>query len=163
MNQQQALDIMKQVIVAWPRQEVSSDTIAIYVRVLGDLPYDLTQKALDKLMRQDTPFMPTAGEIRAKVYGVAGFGAPHLDEAITEARDFLRYKGALATWNSSGPRPVRPYIHPVVLKTLVGMGADVEGDWEPWFKNTYRDEVATWRARLLEMDFEDAKQAVEDE
>jgi len=163
MKQQDAIKIAEQVIVAWPRQEVSAETIAIYVRVLSDLPYDLTQKALDKLMRQDTPFMPTAGEIRAKVYGVAGFGAPHLDEAITEARDFLRYKGALATWNSSGPRPQRPYIHPVVLKTLVGMGANIEGDWEPWFKNTYRDEVAIWRARLLEMDFEDAKAAVEDE
>lgn len=159
MNKQEATDLVKQLVVTWPRPEIGIETIMVYRESLEDLPYDHTAEAIRRL-RASEDWMPSVAKIRRKVYGIAGFGPPHLEEAIEQAHEFLRYQAQRSYVNGSGYQPTAPPIHPLVASTITGAGAHDGNDWEEGFRFVYKDNLESWKNAILSMNYNDVLELV---
>jgi hypothetical protein len=155
--------LLKTVAATWPRQAMSVATVESYAAGVRDLPCDLTTRAIDEL-RSTEDWLPSVARIRRKVYGLANFAPPTLEEAMREAERWLKWQQThRLVVNESGIIPKEPYIHPIVVSTLTGVAARDGGDWMDGFRFVYKDNVASWKNMILSMNFDDVKEMVASE
>lgn len=55
--------VLKQLFSAYPNTEVGEGTVAIYIRLLGDIPVEELQAVVDQCIA-DCKFLPTVAEVR---------------------------------------------------------------------------------------------------
>lgn len=162
MKPEEIRDILRQVQKVWTRQEMDAESAKQYAEALIDLPANLTMEAVKRLRATDD-WMPSISRIRRKVYGLAGFGPPHLDVAMDQAHEWLHYRNQKSFVNGSGYTPTAPQVHPLVLTTLRGIGASSDKDWETSFRFEYEKEVGSWKEQILAMSFNDVQEMMASE
>lgn len=104
MNDIEGMKLIKVVQSAYPRQEFSESTVAVYVRMLSDIPYDIAQKAVYKLIAESV-FIPTVAEIRKAAVEIA-CPAPHVEDAVIEVRNAIRSYSPYNEWRHEWTSPV---------------------------------------------------------
>lgn len=77
--------IMGVMVHAYPRYELSEETIKLYARLMADIPVDVLEAAAQQIMVEQT-FFPTAAEWRNKAIEIMGGtrGIPSAIEAYSE-------------------------------------------------------------------------------
>ena len=63
MSTERRLSIMKQLFMTYPNVSAGAETIAMYLRLTGDIPEDALQVAIDQCI-SSCKFLPTIAEIR---------------------------------------------------------------------------------------------------
>ena len=94
--------VLKQLFAAYPNSQVSDDTVAIYLRLLQDIPVEDLQTVVDQCIAQ-CKFLPTVAEVReqwhnltrnlaqmsgeeawglvqAEIRRIGSWGAPHFED-----------------------------------------------------------------------------------
>jgi hypothetical protein len=98
----------------FPRFQLSEETIAAYVRILGDLPADLIEQAAEDIGSRNT-FFPAASEIRTAAFELVGkqHGLPTAYEAWGEV---VRLAGSV------GYTGKPEFSHPLIKETVESVG-----------------------------------------
>ena len=94
---------------AYPRQEITDMTVEVYYQVLRDLPLDQLKAAVLDLISSDTPWMPAAGQVRARAFDLAlqEAGLLTAGEAWAEVKrvvrkHYVRAAPPVIGWNEDG-------------------------------------------------------------
>ncbi len=87
MTDIEAKKLIKILQSAYPRQVFEPDTIAIYTRMLNDIPYDIAQHAIHNLVSTSV-FLPSIAEIR-KAAAEYGCRIPNVDDAQIETHGIV--------------------------------------------------------------------------
>lgn len=96
MSTERRLSIMKQLFMTYPNVSAGPETIAMYLRLTGDIPEDALQVAIDQCI-SGCKFLPTIAEIRetwltATLPAVRGWA-----EAWDEVQQQMRKVGYVGT------------------------------------------------------------------
>jgi hypothetical protein len=127
---------------AFPRQPVPAETFALYLRELGDVPPEVLDRAVSRLIRTQTnDRWPTVGALRE--------ACAEEVLALPSESAALRQVNALARWRARDPLEragSAPDVHPLVREALTLVGgtlafrtADEPGVIRGQFGRLYRD------------------------
>jgi len=87
MTHEEAIDVVALIGAAYPDRKLPDLTIALYAKGLEPFPHDLSKGAVESfLVRRDSPFFPTIGEIR-KVIEESGKARTKEEEALNGPGD----------------------------------------------------------------------------
>lgn len=129
--------VMRLLDKAYPRFTLDEETIEVYYQVLGDLPQDLLKAAILEYISEDTPWCPSAGQVRARAFALIERreGIPAPGEAWAEV---------LAKLNYYQPPKCEDFSHPAIYDALVGIGGNRH------LSHTPENMLFTSRARFFE-------------
>jgi hypothetical protein len=96
--------ILRQLFAAYPNSQATPETVAVYVRLLSDIPLDDLQTIVDQVIANDK-FLPTIAELRdmhhtlnhadqitwadawdsvmAEMRRIGSYGSPHFEDELT--------------------------------------------------------------------------------
>lgn len=109
--------LMKWLEAAFPRWEPRPETHEVYYQVLGDLSLELLKAAVQQYASGDTPWPPSAGQLRALAFGLLERQAsiPSSGEAWAEALRHINYYE---------PPQVEDFSHPLIKDALDAIGGN---------------------------------------
>lgn len=116
MNSEQAGKVITMLAAAYPRQALSTPTMAVYNQLLSDLSYEQAQAAVIKHIAT-SKFFPGIAEIRQAALEVSLDKLPGPAEAWSEAQKQIRLKGYTGKPDFSNP---------LIAKTVDAMGGWME-------------------------------------
>lgn len=115
MTEGEAAKVLLIIEESYPgRFTTSEDTMAVWARMLGDIPYDIVSQAVAALCRT-SKFPPTISEIREAV-AEAFDPLPSVEDAYESARRIAR--------DYSPYTPVPDTLHPMVARALDIVGIE---------------------------------------
>ena len=85
--------ILKQLFAAYPQAQVSAETVAVYLRLLADVPPADLQVAVDQAI-VNSRFLPTVAELRDALLNLRQVERPSWTEAWDEVTRELRRVGS---------------------------------------------------------------------
>jgi hypothetical protein len=129
--------VMGLLAASYPRFEMTEATIEAYYQILGDLDIDLVKAAASDLVGSDSPWFPTAGQIRAAAFRMVEEqrGDPTAGEAWGEV---------MATVGTVGYVGVPEFSDPLVKQSV-----DAIGGWL-LLCQSHTDAMAANRARFIQ-------------
>lgn len=98
MNKSETSEIVVKLMTAYPRQEITPETLETYCQMLGDLDAEAAMRAAVEHMAT-SKYFPTIAEIRTAVVE-AELQLPPTDEAYTEVIRRIRKVGRDGLWTS---------------------------------------------------------------
>ena len=146
MNKTELVTVVERVHSVWrdpiPQQGPQRDSVLkTWWRIIGDLDFNLTEKALDNLIIADG-FMPRPGTLRRATINLSGLDAPP-----TPAEAWQQFRSAAESAHSGVYSPVT--IHHCVRETIQRLGGtssyslNTNGD-RNLFTETYGRVVLEW-------------------
>lgn len=97
------MTILKQLAAAYANTEVTMPTIAVYDRLLADIPPDDLQTVVDQCLAE-CKFLPTIAEIRERYHALTRkLGQPSASEAWGEVTQQIRAVGYIGTPTFANP------------------------------------------------------------
>lgn len=146
MNKSELVTVVERVHSVWrdpiPQQGPQRDAVLkTWWRIIGDLDFNLTEKALDNLIIADG-FMPRPGTLRRATINLSGIDAPP-----TPAEAWQQFRSAAESAHSGVYSPVT--IHHCVRETIQRLGGtssyslNTNGD-RNLFTETYGRVVLEW-------------------
>lgn len=146
MNKTELVTVVERVHSVWrdpiPQQGPQRDSVLkTWWRIIGDLDFNLTEKALDNLIIADG-FMPRPGTLRRATINLSGLDAPP-----TPAEAWQQFRSAAESAHSGVYNPVT--IHHCVRETIQRLGGtssyslNTNGD-RNLFTETYGRVVLEW-------------------
>ena len=124
--------ILKQLFAAYPNVQVGIETVAMYVRLLQDIPPDELQTVVDQAVATSR-FLPTIAELRDMRHSLARLGAPTWADAWDAVQREIRRVGSYGL-----PR----FDDPLTERAVKAMG---------WKAICASDNPATDRAQFRDM------------
>ena len=85
--------ILKQLFAAFPNTQATPETIAVYLRLLADIPPEALQVAVDQAIAT-SKFLPTVAELRDTLHGLTAIGQPSWGEAWEAVQTEMRRIGS---------------------------------------------------------------------
>ena len=85
--------ILKQLFAAFPNTQISDGTVAVYMRLLSDIPPEALQIAVDQAIAT-SKFLPTVAELRDTLHGLTAIGQPSWGEAWETVQREMRRVGS---------------------------------------------------------------------
>lgn len=85
--------ILKQLFAAYPNAQATKETIAVYMRLLADIPPEALQVAVDQAIAT-SKFLPTVAELRDTLHGLTAIGQPSWGEAWETVQREMRRIGS---------------------------------------------------------------------
>lgn len=149
MNKTELVTVVERVFSVWretlPASGPQRDSILkTWWRIIGDLEFDLTEKALDSLIIADG-YMPRPGTLRRAAINLSG-----LDLPPTAAEAWQQFRSAAEAAHSGVYSPVT--IHECVRETIQRLGGtnsyglSTNGD-RTLFTETYGRVVLEWETK----------------
>lgn len=130
MTADEARALVAQLKAAFPRQEVTKETLAVYARMLADLDNAATQHAVLGIMAE-SKFFPAIAEIRERVARNA-CTLPSVESALAELDRAVRRFSPddSRTWTYDDD-----WSHPLIVRAvhMVGSVAQIWGSRAPGF------------------------------
>ena len=90
------IGILRQLFSAFPNTQVETETIAMYSKLLSDIPAEDLQVIVDQAV-STSRFLPTIGEIRDMHYGLKRIGQPSWVEAWSTVQSEMRRVGSYSS------------------------------------------------------------------
>lgn len=84
--------VLKQLFAAFPNSQVSAETVAVYMRLLQDIPLDALQVAVDQAIAT-CKFLPTVAELRDSLHGLRNVQRLSWGEAWDDVQKEVRRIG----------------------------------------------------------------------
>ena len=85
--------ILKQLFAAFPNTQISEGTVAVYMRLLADIPPESLQVAVDQAIAT-CRFLPTVAELRDTLHGLSAIGQLSWGEAWENVQSEMRRIGS---------------------------------------------------------------------
>lgn len=85
--------ILKQLFAAFPNTQISEGTVAVYLRLLSDIPPEALQVAVDQAIAT-CRFLPTVAELRDTLLGLSTIGQLSWGEAWENVQSEMRRVGS---------------------------------------------------------------------
>ena len=85
--------ILKQLFAAFPNTQISEGTVAVYMRLLADIPPESLQVAVDQAIAT-CRFLPTVAELRDTLHGLSAIGQLSWGEAWEDVQKEMRRIGS---------------------------------------------------------------------
>ena len=85
--------ILKQLFAAFPNTQISDGTVAVYMRLLADIPPEALQVAVDQAIAT-CKFLPTVAELRDTLHGLSAIGQLSWGEAWEDVQTEMRRIGS---------------------------------------------------------------------
>lgn len=89
----ETMRILKQLFAAYPQAQVSEQTVAVYLRMLRDIPPEALQVAVDQAIAT-SKFLPTVAELRDTLHGLRQLDTPSWGEAWEDVMSEMRRIGS---------------------------------------------------------------------
>jgi len=86
--------VLKQLFAVYPNAKVSEATIAMYVRILQDIPTEELQVVVDQAVCNSNGFLPDPGQLRRLYKGFTAIGRQSYSEAWESVQRAIRGVGA---------------------------------------------------------------------
>ena len=136
MNDIQFLEVMAFLSAAYPRHNLTDETLAAYRAILGDLSADLLKAAALQIASRDSPWFPAAGQLRAAAFRLLEreAGVPNMGEAWGEV---VRKIG------EDGHIRVPEFSNPLIQAAVNGVGG--------WRELCMSENFVADRARFLQV------------
>lgn len=109
----EASEILAYASASYPYIQLSKETVAVYVDLLGDLDYSTTKRAIRRLVAMSERF-PSPATIRREVASLNGNLPPLPTDAFQQVLRQIERRGS-----HDG---LEPWLHPAVEETVKGMG-----------------------------------------
>jgi len=136
MTDEEFLQVMTFLSASYPRHQLTDETLEAYRAIVGDLDVALFRAAALQIASRDSPWFPSAGQLRQAAFRLLEreAGVPDAGTAWGEVCKLIREVGH---WG------VPEYSHP-----LIGAAVDGIGGWADLCKN---DNKVADRARFLQV------------
>jgi hypothetical protein len=134
MNPLEVSELLAYAAAAHPYVNLSKESVAVYVDLLGDLEYEPAKRAVRRLLALNDRF-PTAAALRREVARLQGVLAPSATDALNEVMEQMQ--------RSSRGDGIEPWSHPAIEQTVAAVG----GLWR--FRMS--EQPDTLRAHFLKM------------
>ena len=89
----ETMNALKQLFAAYPQTQVSEQTVAVYLKMLRDIPAEALQVAVDQSIAT-CKFLPTVAELRDTLHGLTQIGALTWGEAWDDVQKEMRRIGS---------------------------------------------------------------------
>jgi hypothetical protein len=136
MNHKEFVGVMAFLSAAYPRYQLTDETLEAYRAIVGDLSVDLLRAAALQIASRDSPWFPSAGELRSAAFRLLEreAGVPSAGEAWGEVVRLIGTDGHIRVPEFSNP--------------LIKMAVDGVGGWRElcFSENSVAD-----RARFLQV------------
>ena len=86
--------VLKQLFAVYPNAKISDATIAMYVRILQDIPADELQVVVDQAVCNSNGFLPDPGQLRKLYKGFTSIGRQSYSEAWESVQRAIRGVGS---------------------------------------------------------------------
>lgn len=108
------MSVLRQLAAAYPNSEVTKQTVAVYYRLLSDIPVDELQTIVDQCLHE-CRFLPTIAELRERHRDLVGGGLA-IETAAEQWGQVVKAMREVGNWGNPN------FTNPITAKVVSAMG-----------------------------------------